>query len=134
MVTREMTRFKATRSHKPGGMNRDHRSTKIHAWIKIDDLPLTPMEKKTVRLKLEGYINNDDELFAECEEERSQELNKDRALEHINFLVKKALRIKPPRIPQEPSKKSEEERIHDKKVVSVKKKARREGHIPHGNA
>ncbi len=129
LVKREFVRFKAARSHKPGGMNRDHRATKIQAWIKVQDLPLTLIQKKTVRKKLAFCINKDDEIFVESEETRSQETNKDRAVEHLNFLVESALREPLKRIPSEPTRKAKEERISEKKIISRKKKMRREGRV-----
>ena len=128
-----MVRFKAVRSHKPGGMNVDHRSTKVHMWIRVDNLPLEPEEKRKIRQKLAHHINHEDELWVECEETRSQDTNRELALEHLNKLVESTLREDPIRIPNEPPFGVEEKRIQDKKIVSRKKAERREGHIPHGN-
>lgn len=133
VVKREAVRFEAVRSRKPGGMNRDHRATKIHAWVKIANLPLEIKEKKMLREKLAKHVNHEDEIFVECEETRSQELNKDKAMEHLNKLVEQALKVAPPRLPSKPSRNAKEERIQEKKVVSRKKKSRRESHEPAGN-
>lgn len=133
IIKREIVTFRAARAHKPGGMNVDHRATKVRAWVKIEDLPLSSAEKKLLRKKLEKHINNEDELWALCDETRSQELNKDEAVEKLRSLVREALAVPPPRIPNEPPRSAENERIEDKKHLSEKKQMRREGREPAGN-
>jgi ribosome-associated protein len=121
-------RFKASRSHGPGGQNVDHRATKVHAWVHIDDLPLDEKQKRIVREKLAKHINHDDELWAECQEERSQEENREHVVKHLNELLTHALDIHPPRIPTEPTRSSDERRLHDKHHHSHAKHARHGGH------
>jgi ribosome-associated protein len=127
-VTEDMVHFKAARSHKPGGMGRDHRSTKVHMWVTVDDLPFDSQEKKLVRQKLAHHINHNDELWVESEEERSQELNRDRALERLNQLLEEALHTDAPRLPTEPTRSSDERRLHDKHHHGRVKASR---HSPH---
>lgn len=132
-VTLDDVRMKTARASGPGGENRDHRSTKVQLWITVADLPLDEHEKNLIRQKLDRHVNNDDELWVECEETRSQELNRDRALEHLNALIEGALQTMPPRIPSRPPRSAKETRIREKKATSEKKGRRRVGHMPRGN-
>ena len=129
-----IVRFKAAHAHGPGGQNRDHRATKVHMWVKVDDLPLEPLEKRKIRRKLEKHINHDDEIFVEDQETRSQEQNRDKALKRLIMMIEGALHEPPPRIPNEPPLSAEEERLQRKHKHSQKKKKRLEGRFPHGNA
>ena len=125
LVSEKNIKFKAIRSGKPGGQNANRRSTKIQLWVKIEDLPLSKMEKKRIREKLAHHINHKDELVVENEEERSQEMNRDKALERTNELLEEAIKVPPPRIPTRPPLSAEENRIRAKKMKSQKKKNRR---------
>ena len=124
-ITDEDVRFKAVRSGGPGGQRANRRSTKVQLWVKIGNLPLTEIEKKRIRRKLAKHINHLDELWVENEEERSQKLNRDNALEHINELIEEALKVPPRRIPTTPPRSAEEIRIRAKKMRGEKKKSRR---------
>ena len=80
IVTLENVRWKAVRASGPGGQRVNRRSTKVQMWVKVEDLPLTDLEKRRIRQNLAHRINHNDELEVWSEEERSQELNRDSAL------------------------------------------------------
>lgn len=123
-------KFKAVRASGPGGQRVNRRSTKVQLWVKISGLPLGEAEKKRIRKKLTHHINRKDELEVWSEEERSQELNRDKALGRMNELLKDALKVPPPRIPTVPRRSVEDKRIGEKKLTSLKKRSRRLGHKP----
>lgn len=125
LVSGKMVKFKAARSSGPGGQRANRRSTKVQLWVKIGDLPLTEIEKRRIRTKLGKHINHRDELEASSEEERSQELNRDKALEKMNELITEALKIRKPRIKTKPPRRVEEKRIKEKKLKSEKKERRK---------
>ena len=126
-ITEHNIRFKAVRSGGPGGQNANRRATKVQAWVKIDDLPLTDEEKHRIRERLANRVNKRGELEVTDEEERFQEQNKERAIAHLNAMVEMALVVLPPRIPTEPTRGSNERRIEGKKRHGEKKRARRAG-------
>jgi ribosome-associated protein len=128
IVTKDQVHFKAVRSHKPGGMNRDHRSTKVHMWVPVEDLPLDNHKKHIIREKLSHHINHNDEIWIECEEERSQEMNREKALEHLNQIISDAIDEDPKRLPTAPNRLDREKRLHNKHHHSHIKKARRASH------
>ena len=118
-------KFKAVRAGGPGGQRTNRRSTKVQLWISIGDLPLSDIEKKRIRAKLKNYINHRDELEVQSDESRSQELNRDSALEKLDMLLREALRVPKKRIPMKPSRSAENRRIAEKKIIGEKKRARR---------
>lgn len=124
-ISERDVKFKAVRSSGPGGQKANRRSTKVQLWIKIGNLPISEPEKKRVRKKLEKHINHLDELWVENEEERSQDLNRDKALRKINELLREALEVPKTRIPTEPRRGAKEARIRGKKIKSEKKRRRR---------
>ncbi|MCP6720057.1 MAG: aminoacyl-tRNA hydrolase [Patescibacteria group bacterium] len=125
LVTEKDVKFKAVRSSGPGGQRANRRSTKVQIWVKIGNLPLSDIQKKRLRRKLAKHINHLDELWAENEEERTQKLNRDKALWHINKMIRDALKVPKPRIPTEPPRSAEDVRIRAKKIRSDKKRGRR---------
>ncbi len=125
LIDENNVRFKAARSSGPGGQRANRRSTKVQLWVKISDLPFTLLEKKRLRKKLEKHINRLDELWVENEEERSQELNREKALRRINELIEEALKVPKERIPTLPRRSAKDARIRTKKIKSEKKKGRR---------
>lgn len=127
IVTLQNVRWKAVRASGPGGQRVNRRSTKVQMWAKVADLPFTEVEKRRIRQGLLHRINHKDELEVVCEEERSQELNCDKALRHMNALIEEALKVPEPRIPTKPPRSFENVRIAEKKIVSEKKQSRREG-------
>lgn len=130
---KHIVHFKAARASGPGGEGRDHRSTKVHMWVKIDDLPLESLEKRRLRQKLAHHVNHRDELFVEDQETRSQEQNRDKALEHLFYLITEAIKEPTPRIPNEPPRSAKEARLQEKHIRSRKKQARFQDNLPHGN-
>lgn len=124
IINPDLARFKAVRARGPGGQRTNRRSTKIQAWARIEDLPLSDFQKQLIRKKLANHINGRDELEVEEEEEASQFLNKKRAFERLNELVNKAIEIKPIRISTQPPASAEEKRIREKKIKTQKKKSR----------
>ncbi len=130
VIDEKNIRIKTSRASGPGGQNVNKRSTRVQVWVKISDLDISDEQKIKVRGKLENNINEYDELFAENDEERSQERNKEKAIEKLNALLEDALREDEPRIPTEPHHGAIEERLHHKHLRYQKKKSRREGKSP----
>lgn len=126
IVTEKNIRFKSSRSSAPGGQRTNRRSTRIQMWVRIKDLPISEDEKKLIRKKLDKYINEEDELQVESEEERFMIRNKERALEKINELIRGALKTKPKRVLTKPSYGTIMKEIRRKHLRYEKKKNRRE--------
>lgn len=116
-----------SRSGGPGGQNVNKRSTKVQVRLKVDSLLLADDEKARVREKLAHKFNREGELKAESEEERSQEANRNRALERLDAMIAEAIRRDPERIPTRPPGGAEERFREERKLESIKKQLRKEG-------
>ncbi len=125
LIPENIVRFKAVRSSGAGGQNANRRSTKAQLHVSVGDLPISEEERKLVREKLAHHVNHKDELWVENEEERSQEMNRDKALARLNEMVEGAIKVPEERIPGEPTRGSDEFRIREKKIQGEKKKSRR---------
>lgn len=128
LINRKKVKFKAVRASGPGGQSVNRRSTKVELWINIGNLPFSLLQKRRIREKLAQHINHKDELWVQEQEERSQELNKDKAFQRLEKLIAEALKVPRRRIPTTPPRRAEETRIRVKKIKSEKKKLRRKLH------
>lgn len=115
----------ASRSSGVGGQNVNRRSTKVQLHLKVEDLPLSDDEKRKIRRKLDRHINENDELFVVCEEERTQLLNRKKAAEHLKTLIDLALVVLPRRIPVQSSYSANVKRVEGKKMKGQLKQSRR---------
>lgn len=124
-VTKESVRVKAVRPSGPGGHMADRRSLKVQMWAIVAKLPLTEAQKKMVNKNLAHRINKKGELEVVCEAERSQEENRDTALELMNTLIADAIKAKKSRIPTEPPRNVKDEGVRERKLRFTRKKERR---------
>jgi len=125
LITEKDVKFKAVRPGGSGGQRANRRSTKVQLWIKVNDLPISDWAKRIIRKKLVHHINRNDEIEVWSEEERSQKMNRVKAILKLNELIKIALALPKIRIPTEPLRSAENKRIFEKKIKSDKKRARR---------
>ncbi len=121
-------KIKALTSGKPGGQNANRKATKIQARVFIKDLPVSEKDKKLILKQLpKSHLTEREEIIVENKKSRSQELNKQFAVEHINKLIIQALETSPLRIPTVPPKSVREIQTRAKKMRSEKKKIRKSG-------
>ena len=118
--------YKTSRSGGKGGQNVNKVSSKVELLYSISDSTLfTDEQKALLTSKLQSRFNKDGLLQIVCEEERSQYLNKEKALEKLLAILTKALQQPKKRKASKPSKASVEARLDDKRRASLKKLNRR---------
>lgn len=117
-------KFKAVRASGPGGQNVNRRSTKVQVWVEVGKLGLTDEEETRLREKLAHHLNQRDELEVVVEDQRSQEENRDIALERLRTMIEEALKVPAERIPTEAPPRAEHGRIFRKKATGAKKEER----------
>ena len=124
-LQREIT-YNTSRSGGKGGQNVNKVSTKVELLFSVDNSALfTDEEKALLNEKLQNRFNKDGLVQVICDEERSQYLNKEKALDRLINLLANALRIPKQRKATKISKAAKAKRLDNKRLQSAKKESRR---------
>ena len=116
----------ASRSSGPGGQNVNKVSTKVELRFSImQSTLLTEEEKEIIQTNLSAKINSEGEIVLVSQSERSQLMNKEKAIEKFYALVNKALTPVKKRKPTKPSLAAKEKRLEEKRILSEKKERRK---------
>src|SRR5213593_5259083 len=112
--------FRFSRSSGPGGQHAQKSETRVEAVFDVEESEsLTEAQKRRVVVKA-GPV-----LRAVAQDERSQWRNRELAQERLVAGLREALRVERPRRPTEPTKKSKERRLADKRRRAETKRLRR---------
>jgi ribosome-associated protein len=118
--------YKTSRSGGKGGQNVNKVSSKVEILFNFDQSALfTEEEKQLLWSKLQSRLNKDSYLHVVCEEERSQYMNKEKALEKLYLILTNALHRPKVRKAVKPTKAMIAARLAKKKIQSAKKETRR---------
>jgi ribosome-associated protein len=120
--------YKTSRSGGKGGQNVNKVSSKVELLFSVtNSILFTDEEKELLNQKLQSRFNKDGLVQVVCDEERSQYLNKEKAIERLIVLLTRALHKPKVRKPTKVSKAAKMARLENKKLNSIKKTARKKG-------
>lgn len=118
--------FKTSRSGGSGGQHVNKVSSKVELIFNIDDATFfTDEEKVRLKEKLSGRLDNEGLLHVVSQEDRSQLLNKQRAVVKLITILKSGLEVPKPRKPTKISRAVKEKRLTSKTILGQKKELRK---------
>ena len=118
--------YNAVRSAGPGGQNVNKVSTAIQIHFDIDKIEnMTDAMRVRLVILAGSKLNKENCIVIKAQDQRTQERNKENALNRLIELIKKAAVEPKKRKPRKRSKASHQTRLNEKKKQSDKKKSRK---------
>ncbi len=118
--------YKAVRSSGAGGQNVNKVSSKVVLSFNVaGSQALSDEEKLMAEHRLANRLTTDKTLILQCDEDRSQQRNKDIVTRRFMVIMENALKEEKPRLPTKIPKAVIKKRIENKRRQSEKKQSRR---------
>lgn len=118
--------IKAVRAQGPGGQNVNKTATAIELRFDIQDSSLPDFYKRRLLGRQDRRINQDGVVVIKAQNHRTQERNREAALERLRELVRTAGTVQKKRIPTRPGRRAKEKRLEEKvkrgRIKALRKK------------
>ncbi|MDZ7839716.1 MAG: alternative ribosome rescue aminoacyl-tRNA hydrolase ArfB [Gammaproteobacteria bacterium] len=118
--------FKAVRAQGPGGQNVNKTATAVELRFDIQQSSLPDFYKRRLLGRRDRRINQDGVVVIKAQSHRTQERNREAALERLADLIRSAGAVRKKRIPTKPGPRAREKRLESKtrrgRVKALRKK------------
>ncbi len=129
-VSPEDLEFRFVRSSGPGGQNVNKVATAVQLRFRLSGKTgLSEQTKQRIREQEKARINSQGFLILDARRFRTQERNRQDALDRLEAIIKRASARPKPRVKTSPSLKSRLARLESKRRQGQKKAARRQANL-----
>ena len=115
----------AIRAQGAGGQNVNKVSSAIHLRFNVPQSSLPVFYKERLLGLTDSRLTKDGDIIIKAQQHRTQELNRQDALQRLKYLILQAIQVQKSRRPTKPSRSSQKKRVDKKKQKGKIKSLRR---------